>query len=75
MGGLISQQGKCLCDEGQSGNIYKQEDSHGEVEDEKRSSFELFARIDVSISESSGQKEVNWCNDERDNCDVEVARM
>jgi len=67
---LVSQQGKCLCDERQTcWHVDEEEDSHDEVKDEQGSALELLARNDVSIVESTGQKEVNWGDDERDNCD------
>ena len=61
---LVSEQSKSLCDKGQTyWHIDKEEDGHGEVENEQGSAFELLARTDVP----RGQKEVNWHDDEWDN--------
>ena len=65
-GWLVSEQGKCLCDKGQTcWHINEEEDRHDQVEHEQDSPFGLLASTDVP----SCEKKVNWCNNEGDNCD------
>ncbi len=64
---MVSQQGKCLCNERQTGRyIDEEEDGHEKIQCEKGSSFKS---LDVVSVEASGQEEVDWCYDERDDGD------
>ena len=64
---LTPQQCKRLRNKGQTcRDVDKEEEGHNQVQYQKSDLFQLWARIDVTDEETSGQKEVDWGNDERD---------